>query len=79
MYAEGVYIWVVGVAPDPDTTSPPQADFLLSAQKAGQPQGASLQEGLRLLKGVGVRGDPDYPVKAGQPQGLSLHNKSSQV
>ena len=37
VYTERVYIWVVGVAPDPDTTSPPQADFPLSVLKAGQP------------------------------------------
>jgi len=48
VYAERVYIWVVGPTkgrlrhPDPDTTSPPQADFPLSAQKAGHPQGVSL-------------------------------------
>ena len=31
----------------------------VAVRKTGHPQGASLQEG--LLKGVGVRGDPDYP------------------
>ncbi len=34
-----LYVSGHGFGHDPDTTSPPQADFPLSAQKAGQPQG----------------------------------------